>query len=155
MRIVIHSALGLAIALACEAAQAQSVRSSPDAFPVPPPLMRLPVAPAPQPPQKEEVHLVPLPLQTPAQSEPSVETWVLHAGRPINVQLQEWAEKAGWHLYWRHDKAWYPPADALFKGSFDKALEEVVRSLFAEGKSVHLRLWDGNKVAEIVRSTPK
>lgn len=83
------------------------------------------------------------------------EPWVLRSDRPIHIQLEQWANEAGWRLYWRLEKSWRPPADATFTGSFDRALEEVIRGLFAEGKPVHLRIWDGNRVAEIVQSTPQ
>lgn len=91
--------------------------------------------------------------QPPAQQVPT--SWVLHADRPIHTQLNEWAVSAGWTLSWELEKSWRPPADATFTGPFDKALEDVVRSLFNEGKPVHLRVWDGNRVAQVVQSTPQ
>lgn len=86
---------------------------------------------------------------------PSAQTWVLKAGLPIHVQLAEWAKQSGWDFSWKVDKGYVPPQDATFGGSFDVALEEVVRGLFAEGAPIHLKLWEGNKVAEVVRSTPQ
>jgi hypothetical protein len=83
------------------------------------------------------------------------ESWVLHANRPISAQVAEWAKRAGWTLTWQFEKSWRPPADATFTGSFEKALEEVIAGLFLEGKPVHLRIWDGNRVAEVVQSTPE
>lgn len=86
---------------------------------------------------------------------PLPDVWVLKAGQPIHAQLAKWAATAGWEFTWKVDKGYIPPADARFAGSFDTALEEVVKALFAEGVPVHLRVWEGNRVAEVVRSTPQ
>lgn len=86
---------------------------------------------------------------------PAEQQWVIKRGQPLHVQIEQWATKAGWQLYWRYDKAIFPPGDATFSGPFDKVLEQVVVQLFNEGKPVHLRIWEGNRVAEVTRSTPK
>jgi hypothetical protein len=130
-------AIAIAVGLSANRAGAQGIDKVAEPFVVRP---ALPFAPAPG--VRPPVQLVPT-------------SWVLHADRPIHVQLSEWATSAGWTLSWELEKSWRPPADATFTGPFDKALEDVVRSLFNEGKPVHLRVWDGNRVAQIVQSTPQ
>lgn len=92
----------------------------------------------------------------PAVSAPQApQEWVLKPERPIHLQLEEWAKTAGWNFRWRAEKSWLPPGPVVKTGSFDQALESVVRGLYDEGKSVHLRMWERNRVAEVIQSTPQ
>lgn len=80
------------------------------------------------------------------------EEWALKAGVAIHLQLAEWAKKAGWNFFWKSPKSWMVPADSVFTGSFDVALESVVRGLFEQGRPLRLVIWEGNKVAEIINA---
>jgi len=77
--------------------------------------------------------------------------WQLRAGAPVHLQLETWAQEAGWTLYWRPSVSWRVLADVTFTGSFDDVVSEVLESLFLEGKPVRLMLWEGNRVAEVIQ----
>jgi hypothetical protein len=81
--------------------------------------------------------------------------WKLEAGLPIHVQLRAWAERANWTLVWKPSRSWVVPAKAEFRGRFDEAVEQVVLNLAAEGKPVHLNIWEGNHVVEIFEVVPR
>lgn len=81
--------------------------------------------------------------------------WRLEAGLPIHVQLRAWAERANWTLVWKPSRSWVVPAKAEFRGRFDEAVEQVVLNLAAEGKPVHLNIWEGNHVVEIFEVVPR
>ena len=81
--------------------------------------------------------------------------WRLEGGQPIDAQLQAWAEASGWKLDWRLDKTWLPPADVFYEGSFDVVIEKIITGLHAEGESIRLTLWSGNRYAEVVHADVK
>ena len=78
------------------------------------------------------------------------QSWSLSAGKTLHEQLAAWAERAGWSFAWRPEKGWLVPADATFTGTFDVAIEKVVKMLYSQGKPVRLELWEGNRFAEII-----
>lgn len=86
---------------------------------------------------------------------PKLPQWRLEGGKPIDAQLQAWAEASGWKLDWRLDKTWLPPADVFYEGSFDSVIEKIITGLHAEGESVRLTLWSGNRYAEVVHADVK
>ena len=86
---------------------------------------------------------------------PKLPQWRLEGGKPIDAQLQTWAESSGWKLDWRLDKTWLPPADVFYEGSFDVVIEKIITGLHAEGESVRLTLWSGNRYAEVVHADVK
>lgn len=107
---------------------------------------------------KVKASLVTNTVATPAQSEsqPAAMTkapervWVLEAGRPIHLQLEEWAKEANWDFKWHPEKGWLVPARKEFTGTFDRAIEEVIEGLYSQGKPVRLVIWEGNNFAEVI-----
>ncbi len=86
-------------------------------------------------------------------AEPAAEvpaSWQLKAGLPVHTQLEAWARSAGWTFAWKAKRSWVVPADTTFDGEFDVAVEAVVKALYDQGKPLTLKLWEGNKVAEVV-----
>lgn len=79
-------------------------------------------------------------------------TWKLVPDKPLHEQLEQWAYQSGWTFRWNVKKSWIVPAAAEFPGPFDRALEDVVRSLYRQGHPLVLKLWEGNHVAEIVEA---
>lgn len=79
-------------------------------------------------------------------------TWKLAPGKPIHEQLEQWAYQSGWTFEWKAKKSWIVPAAAEFPGPFDRALEDVVRSMYGQGHPLVLKLWEGNHVAEIIEA---
>jgi hypothetical protein len=120
MRKVIHSTLGLAIAIACVAAPAQSVRSSPDVFPIAPAPMLLPVAPAPQAPAPVEVR--PVPLAPPA---PTPEWRIELADGSLSRALRRWSREAKYPILWEAPKD-LPAVAATYRSEFLQALTSVM-----------------------------
>lgn len=94
--------------------------------------------------------------RTPAEGKPGDGgKWVLAQGMPVHSQIAGWATAAGWHLDWKLNRSWLVPATTHFTGSFDQAVEQVILALAAEGKPVELTIWEGNKVAEIIETSPR
>lgn len=81
--------------------------------------------------------------------------WALRAGREIDKELAGWAQKGGWALHWQLPKSWAVVANAEFDGSFQDAITKVIESLYAEGKPIRMKLWEGNRVAEVYSSDVK
>jgi hypothetical protein len=80
----------------------------------------------------------------------SERTWRLAAGAMIHEQLKRWARDAGWRLIWGLDTSWVVPADTVYRGTFDQAVADVIKDLYAQGKPVRLILWEKNHVAEVL-----
>lgn len=76
--------------------------------------------------------------------------WQLKAGLPIHTQIESWAKQAGWTFSWKAKKSWVVPANTEFGGEFDAAVEAVVKTLYQQGKPLTLKIWEGNKVAEVI-----
>lgn len=86
-----------------------------------------------------------------AEAAPAKVVWRLVGGLPIHTQLEAWAKSAGWSFAWKSRRSWLVPADTEFVNvAFDAAVEEVVRTLYQQGKPVRLELWEKNRVAEVV-----
>lgn len=81
---------------------------------------------------------------------PAEVVWQLKAGLPIHSQIESWARQAGWTFTWKAKNSWMVPADTQFGGEFDTAVEAVVRTLYQQGKPLTLKIWEGNKVAEVI-----
>lgn len=81
---------------------------------------------------------------------PVPKVWKLKAGGAIHAQLEAWAKDAGWTFAWRAKRSWLVPADTEFGGEFDVAVEAVVKALYEQGKPLTLKIWEGNKVAEVI-----
>jgi len=104
----------------------------------------------------------PMPAAAKAKPEAPVEAaassdngWLLVRGVALHTQLQKWAATAGWHLEWKLSRSWVVPADVRFGGTFDQAVEQVIRALANEGKPVNLVIWEGNHVAEVNETAPR
>ncbi len=78
--------------------------------------------------------------------------WTLRAGREIDRELEGWAKKSGWQLNWQMQKTWKVAADAEFTGDFVTAITKVVELLYSEGRPIRMKLWEGNRVADIYSS---
>ncbi len=116
---------------------AQAVRTSPDAFPIAPAPLSLPVAPAAAIPK--------------ALIEPEPVRYQLRTGEPIHKDLQAWAEREGWELVWQPNASWRTlRSTQIEKNDIGSAVTEVIDILRDEGKPVRLRISDGNKVMEVI-----
>lgn len=77
--------------------------------------------------------------------------FVLHEGKSLHAELQDWASSQGWKLLWYPRKSWEVISSADFSGKGDvvAATEEVVRVVRSEGKPIFLSVANGNRVMEI------
>lgn len=89
-------------------------------------------------------------LPKPPPPPPAPKVWKLKAGVPIHAQIEAWSKDAGWTFGWKAKKSWLVPADTEFTGEFDVAVEAVVKALYQQGKPLTLKIWEGNKVAEVI-----
>lgn len=83
------------------------------------------------------------------------QAWILKKGQPIHTQLQEWGARAGWTVNWEIEKTWAIPAETRFGGTFQQALEQVIKTLYSQGYPIYLEMWDDNHVADIKNSVAR
>jgi hypothetical protein len=85
---------------------------------------------------------------TPAAAAPA---FSLIGGQRLDLQLVDWAKRAGWQLIWSSNRTWMVPGTASisYVGSVDAAMEAAVADLYANGVPVRLDIWSANKVMEI------
>lgn len=78
----------------------------------------------------------------------SEDIWVLSAGERIRDQVKGWGARAGWTVEWPGKLNWIIPATATFEGAFgdvDKGpVAQIVRSLAADGRPLHVQFHPGN-----------
>lgn len=87
--------------------------------------------------------------------EPLNQIWVLRPGHLIQDELAAWAQMTQathvpWSFSWKVDRGWTVPAQSQFEGTFDQAAEEVIRTLFKQGKPVRAEIWEGNRIFEVL-----
>ena len=96
---------------------------------------------------------IPVEGETSVQPVAAAAHWRLVAGKSLRDQVEDWAKQSGWTLLWKVPVSWVVPADVEFgpiaSVSFPDAITQVVKTLYVEGKSVRMHIWDGNRVAEI------
>lgn len=91
-----------------------------------------------------EQTFVPLPMET-----TNIATLTLKPGGRIDESLLAFALENGHTLIWRPQFTWITPVETTFTGTYQRILEDVVTSLYEEGKPIRLITWT-NKYAEIV-----
>ncbi len=78
----------------------------------------------------------------------------LVAGRPVHLQIMDWAKSSGWVLKWSPQNTWEVFADTtIVASSADAAVEQVIQTLRLEGKPIRLRVYAGNRVMEVEAMT--
>ena len=78
----------------------------------------------------------------------------LVAGRPVHLQIMDWAKSSGWVLKWSPQNTWEVFADTtIVASSADAAVEQVIQTLRMEGKPIRLRVYAGNRVMEVEAMT--
>jgi toxin co-regulated pilus biosynthesis protein Q len=125
--------------LACAAAGAQSVRTSPEAFPIAPPPLQLPVAPAaasgalPVVPPARSVAPAPAPVQ---------QEWRIElADASLSRALRRWARDARYPVMWEAPKD-LPAVAASYKGDFLAALTKVMEDSQQSAYPLHACAYD-------------
>ncbi len=124
--------------LACTAAGAQSVRTSPEAFPIAPPSLQLPVAPA---------AAGALPVAPPARSvapvpAPVLQEWRIElADASLSRALRRWARDARYPVMWEAPKD-LPAVAASYKGDFLAALTKVMEDSQQSAYPLHACAYD-------------
>lgn len=88
------------------------------------------------------------------------QVWTLNANELIQHQLQRWAQETRsterpWTFEWKVDRGWIVPAGTSFTGTFDTALEQVIRNLYEQGKPLKLVIWEENNHAEVLHVDAK
>lgn len=131
-------ALAAIAALACAAAAAQSVRTSPEAFPIAPAPLQLPVAPAPSsslpvaPPTRSAA-----PAAAPVQQEWRIEL----ADASLSRALRRWARDARYPVMWEAPKD-LPAVAASYRGDFLAALTRVMEDSQQSAYPLHACAYD-------------
>jgi len=132
-------ALAAIAVLACTAAGAQSVRTSPEAFPIAPAPLQLPVAPAASgslpvaAPQARPA----APAPAPAQQEWRIEL----ADASLSRALRRWARDARYPVMWEAPKD-LPAVAASYKGDFLAALTRVMEDSQQSAYPLHACAYD-------------
>lgn len=81
--------------------------------------------------------------------------WTLKAGQRIDEQLREWGRIGGWEVNWLMDTTWVIPASATFNGSFDTAITDAIEAIYADGRPIKLKIYEGNRLMEITNNVPR
>lgn len=77
--------------------------------------------------------------------------YVLRTGELISSDLAIWAQREGWEFFWQPTVSWRTVRGAQFpQTDIAAAVTEVVNILRDEGKPVRLRIFEGNKVMEVI-----
>jgi hypothetical protein len=82
------------------------------------------------------------PPPPPAQPLPA---WTLEANHTIGQELQRWADKAGWKIFWNMQQDWAVPATTTFNGSFEDVAGDVIKTLAENGAIIRATIYRGNK----------
>ncbi len=106
-----------------------------------------------------------LPLPAPVYSPPAPSpqmVWTLDSQTRISSDLEDWAAKAGWHVYWdiktkdNRNVNWFVPATATYNGSFRKAVGAVVQDMADEkpGAGIRVDVYPPNHFVRIYNQYP-
>lgn len=69
----------------------------------------------------------------------------LRAGQSLEIQLQQWAKRAGWTLSWNTPDDWIVPGDQTFGSDFVRAAQDVFENLGRNGADIRADFWVGNR----------
>ncbi|MDR2685911.1 MAG: toxin co-regulated pilus biosynthesis Q family protein [Rickettsiales bacterium] len=76
----------------------------------------------------------------------AVRSWVVVAGKPLRVVLNEWAKAAGWDLVWNTSREYPISASAVFEGRFMDVSSALVRNFARATPVPYARFYKGNRV---------
>jgi hypothetical protein len=128
-----NRSLILASAIVLAQASLAQVRTSPDAFPLPPSgeaLPVLPFTPAREPVLPEELSLV------------------LQKGRPVVDGLRAYGQKTGWDLVWEAP-TYVAERDMVVPGDFEAAVEFFLKGANEAGTRIRAVFYRGNKTVRV------
>lgn len=87
---------------------------------------------------------------TPVPEAPAVaEAFRLVKGEPLQLQLQQWAARAGWTVVWNVPDGWIVPGDKTYGTDFEVAVQRAVEELASNGADVVGDSWRGNRTVII------
>ncbi|WP_434716393.1 TcpQ domain-containing protein [Paraburkholderia sp. A3RO-2L] len=69
----------------------------------------------------------------------------LRAGQSLEIQLMQWAKRAGWTLTWNTPDDWIVPGDKAFGSDFVQAAQSVFENLGNNGADIRADFWVGNR----------
>ncbi|PRP70952.1 hypothetical protein BUE93_09260 [Chromobacterium amazonense] len=72
--------------------------------------------------------------------------WEIVSGRDLKVQLDDWANKAGWQLVWEVEYDYTIRNGAIFSGEFVEVVTHLFESLRDVSPKLYPTLYKGNKV---------
>lgn len=105
--------------------------------------------------------VVAAPVYAPPAPPPQM-VWTLDSQTRISSDLDDWATKAGWHVYWdiktKDDRNvnWFVPATATYNGTFRKAVGAVVQDMADEkpGAGIRVDVYPPNHFVRIYNQYP-
>ena len=71
--------------------------------------------------------------------------FLINGGERLSKGLEDYAHANGWTVVWNVQEDWIAPGLTSFHGPFEKASEDFIRSLVANGVDVHAKYFTGNK----------
>lgn len=77
------------------------------------------------------------------------EAFRLVKGEPLQLQLQQWAARAGWTVVWNVPDGWIVPGDKTYGTDFEVAVQRAVEELASNGADVVGDSWRGNRTVII------
>ncbi|NRF68447.1 TcpQ domain-containing protein [Aquincola sp. S2] len=87
----------------------------------------------------------------PASTEPATTQWTIATSdATVKSAIARWAKTAGWQLVWELPVDYSIGANATLNGSFEEAVETVVRSMQGAETPMKAVFYRGNNVLRIV-----
>lgn len=80
---------------------------------------------------------------------PPLPVWTLERGKLVGQELSRWAKSADWTVVWQLGRDIVVPADTSFEGDFQKAAEDVITTLAANGALIRVKSYEGNRTLVI------
>ena len=81
-------------------------------------------------------------------SSPANDEWELRPGS-LSEQLAIWCDRAGWKLISKAESDVRLHANAVMRGAFETAVEDVFMGLSVQGNALRCTLYRGNNVLEV------
>lgn len=90
----------------------------------------------------------PLPVP-PSSNAVAPQVFRLHAGESLQTQLETWAKRAGWKVFWNAPDSWVVPNDKSYSPDFAESAGAAIEDIARNGADLVYDAWTDNNVVVI------
>ncbi len=90
----------------------------------------------------------PLPLP-PSANAVAPEVFRLHAGESLQTQLESWAKRVGWKVFWNSPDSWVVPNEKAYGSDFAESAGAAIEDIARNGADLVYDAWTENRVVVI------